>query len=243
MRLLENRARATFEKTRQISTARICGGSVETGLSSLVVGRSANLQLAVATIPKYWGSWSLGWPAALIESESETLANYAAVRPETSKRAWARSFAAAYTISIACCDGRTIAGDRSNRMINNTGNGKPKHNQQGSSADSKYHSRSPSRIRAQRADGERGNGGHDLSIRWHPVAVTTRAGAVPVIDSPTRSHGAAGANRTRTNQAERSSSACNSAAAAERTARSEGATRCHPTAANCASRRRTPRKS
>ena len=42
-RLLENRARATFENTGQISTALICGGSVETGLWRLVDGRSANL--------------------------------------------------------------------------------------------------------------------------------------------------------------------------------------------------------
>ena len=42
-RLFENRARATLANTGQISTALICGGSAETGLGSLVDGRSANL--------------------------------------------------------------------------------------------------------------------------------------------------------------------------------------------------------
>ena len=37
-------ARATFENTGQISTALICGGSVETGLWSSVDGRSANVR-------------------------------------------------------------------------------------------------------------------------------------------------------------------------------------------------------
>src|SRR5262249_20742686 len=40
-RLFESKARATLEKRRQKSTAIICGGSVETGLRSLVDGRSA----------------------------------------------------------------------------------------------------------------------------------------------------------------------------------------------------------
>ena len=41
-RLFENRARATLANTGQISTALICGCSAETGLGSLVDGRSAN---------------------------------------------------------------------------------------------------------------------------------------------------------------------------------------------------------
>jgi hypothetical protein len=45
--LFENRARATLENTGQISTALICGGSVETGLWSLVDGQSANLAPAI----------------------------------------------------------------------------------------------------------------------------------------------------------------------------------------------------
>ena len=48
-RLLENRARATFGKTGQISTALICGGSVETDLQCSVDGQSANLRLGAAS--------------------------------------------------------------------------------------------------------------------------------------------------------------------------------------------------
>jgi len=44
-RLFGSKARATLQKTGQISTALICGGSVEAGLQCSVVGRSANLHL------------------------------------------------------------------------------------------------------------------------------------------------------------------------------------------------------
>ena len=49
-----------------------------------------------------------------------------------------------------------------------------------------------------------------------PVAMTTCTGATPMINSATRSHCAAGANRPRTDNAERSPSACYAAAAAKR---------------------------
>ena len=45
-KLLESRARATLEKTGQISIALIYGGSVEIGSPGLVDGRSANLHSA-----------------------------------------------------------------------------------------------------------------------------------------------------------------------------------------------------
>jgi len=51
--------------------------------------------------------------------------------------------------------------------ISNRGNGKPKHTQQESSADSTYRLHSPIRTRAQSDDGERGNADHALSILRH----------------------------------------------------------------------------
>jgi hypothetical protein len=56
---------------------------------------------------------------------------------------------------------------RMNSALSSMGNGKPKRTRSESSASSNYHFHSPNRIRAQSADGQRGNGGRGPSILRH----------------------------------------------------------------------------